>query len=322
MTDTILALDGIGKSFFGVPAVRDVTLRIGRGRVLGLVGQNGAGKSTLMNILGGVLAPDAGTMRLDDTPYAPATPRDAERRGIAFIHQELNLFTNLDIAENLFIGRLSPRPRRADRPRGARRADRGAPGTVSLALPPDTLVERLSPGERQLVEVAKALQLDARIIIFDEPTTSLTPRETARLFDLIARLTADGKTIVYISHILGDVQALADDIAVMRDGRLVATGPERGVPGRPHDQPDAGARHRPALPAAHPRHPRRGAARGPRPDRPRRGARHRPRVVRGRGRRALRPDGLGPHRARPHPLRPRSLRQRRARRRRQPGRRR
>ena len=230
MSDTILAFDGIGKSFFGVAAVRDVTLRLERGRVLGLVGQNGAGKSTLMNILGGVLAPDAGAMRLDDAPYAPASPRDAERSGIAFIHQELNLFTNLSIAENVFIGNF-PRGRGGLIDRAAL-ADRTAAllNAVSLALPPDTLVERLSPGERQLVEVAKALQLDARIIIFDEPTTSLTSRETSRLFDLIARLAADGKTIVYISHILGDVHVLADDIAVMRDGRLVATGAREELP--------------------------------------------------------------------------------------------
>ena len=230
MTDAILSLDGVGRSFFGVPALQDVTLRIGRGGVLGLVGQNGAGKSTLVNIVGGVVAADAGTMRLDDAPYAPASPREAERSGIAFIHQELNLFTNLSIAENIFIGRF-PRGRGGLIDRAAL-AHRSAAllATVGLARPPDTLVERLSPGERQLVEVAKALQLDARLIIFDEPTTSLTSRETSRLFELIARLAAGGTTIVYISHILGDVQALADDIAVLRDGRLVATGPAPEFP--------------------------------------------------------------------------------------------
>ena len=134
------------------------------------------------------------------------------------------------IAENIFIGNF-PRGRGGLIDRAAL-ADRTAAllAAVSLALPPDTLVERLSPGERQLVEVAKALQLDARLIIFDEPTTSLTSRETSRLFELIARLAAGGKTIVYISHILGDVQALADDIAVLRDGRLVATGPAPEFP--------------------------------------------------------------------------------------------
>ena len=114
MSDPILALEGVGKSFFGVAALRDVTLALGRGRVLGLVGQNGAGKSTLVNILGGVLPPDTGSMRLDGAPYAPGNPRDAERAGFAFIHQELNLFTNLSIAENIFITRM---PRRRGRAR-------------------------------------------------------------------------------------------------------------------------------------------------------------------------------------------------------------
>ena len=116
----------MGKSFFGVAALRDVTLALGRGRVLGLVGQNGAGKSTLVNVLGGVLPPDAGSMRLDGAPYAPGNPRDAERAGFAFIHQELNLFTNLTIAENIFITRMPRRRGGHDRPAGARR--RAPPG--------------------------------------------------------------------------------------------------------------------------------------------------------------------------------------------------
>ena len=266
MTDAILALDGVGKSFFGVPALQDVTLRIGRGRVLGLVGQNGAGKSTLMNIVGGVVA----RRRRDDAARRRALrARDARARP--------NAAASPSSTRSSTSSPTSASPRTsssADFPRGrgglidrAALADRTAAllAAVGLALPPDTLVERLSPGERQLVEVAKALQLDARIIIFDEPTTSLTPRETARLFELIARLTADGKTIVYISHILGDVQALADDIAVLRDGRLVATGPAPEFPvarminlmlGRDIDQ---------LLSAAHPRQPRRGAARRPAP---------------------------------------------------------
>ena len=223
MSGTILALEGIGKSFFGVPAVRNVTLGIAEGSVLGLVGQNGAGKSTLMNIIGGVLQPDAGHMLLDGAPYAPSSARDADRAGIAFIHQELNLFTNLTIAENIFL---------THRPRGTseRRATVELLAQCGLDLPPDTIVAVLSPGERQLVEVAKALELDARIIIFDEPTTSLTARETTRLFALIERLKAAGKTIIYISHLLNDVKALSDDIAVLRDGSLVDVGPNEAFP--------------------------------------------------------------------------------------------
>ena len=225
MTAPALSFEAIDKSFSGVSVLADVTLALERSRVLGLVGQNGAGKSTLMNILGGILAPDAGAMYLDGKAYAPRDPREAARRGVAFIHQELNLFSNLSIAENIFISNM---PRRAggltDRPALHRRTA-ALLAEVDLDLGPETLVERLSPGERQLVEVAKALQLNADIIIFDEPTTSLAARETARLFQLIGRLKAAGKTVIYISHILADVMSLADDIAVLRDGRLVGAGP-------------------------------------------------------------------------------------------------
>ena len=206
MSDDILVFENIGRSFFGVSALSAVNLNVGRGRVLGLIGQNGAGKSTLMNIAGGVLSPDTGAMMLNGAPYSPVNPRDAGSRGIAFIHQELNLFTNLSIAENIFIARF-PRRRWRLIDRAALRAKAASLlDEVNLDVAPDTLVEHLSPGERQLVEVAKALQLDAQLIIFDEPTTSLTARETARLFELIKRMKQAGKTIVYISHILADVE--------------------------------------------------------------------------------------------------------------------
>jgi ribose transport system ATP-binding protein len=229
MSDALLSVTGIGKSFFGVAVLTDVSLAMTGGRVLGLVGQNGAGKSTLMNIIGGNLAADAGSMDLAGVPYAPASAREAEQRGVGFIHQELNLFSNLTIAENIFIAAMPRRRGLIDR-RVLRTRTAGLLREVDLDLPPDTPVDRLSPGERQLVEVAKALQLDARLLIFDEPTTSLTPRETSRLFALIERLRAAGKAIVYISHILSDVEAIADDVAVLRDGRLVETGPTTQIP--------------------------------------------------------------------------------------------
>lgn len=219
-----LEFRGITKRFEGVEALVDVSFRHGSGRVLGLIGENGAGKSTLMNILGGVVQPDEGTMFLGRSTYAPEGPSDAERAGIAFIHQELNLFPNLSVADNLFISRFpaaGPLIRRREMIALAR--DRLA--RVELDVDPRTAVETLSPGERQLVEIARALGTDAGMIIFDEPTTSLTSRESARLFDLIRRLRAQGTTIVYISHELDDVQALSDEIAVLRDGRLVETGP-------------------------------------------------------------------------------------------------
>lgn len=225
MSDAILTFDHIEKSFFGVRVLKDISLSVPRGKVLGLVGENGAGKSTLMNLMGGVHAPDGGQMLLNGAPYAPRTPSDANDAGIAFIHQELNLFTNLSIAENIFIDGL---PRLRWLPvlnRSHMRArTKQFLDAVELHVSPDTLVEKLSPGERQLAEIAKALSFDARIIIFDEPTTSLTARETERLFRLIERLRSDGASIVYISHILPDVMRLADEIAVLRDGELVAHG--------------------------------------------------------------------------------------------------
>jgi ribose transport system ATP-binding protein len=226
MKGTVLRLSGISKAFAGVHALKDVSLELNGGAILGLVGQNGAGKSTLMNIIGGVLKPDAGNMEFASVSYAPSNPGDAAKHGIAFIHQELSLFTNLTIAENIFlarfpIGRFGALIDRAVLHERVRELLK----QVNLDLEPQALVSALSPGERQLVEVARALQLDADIIIFDEPTTSLTARETKRLFTLIKQLRKSGKAIIYISHILADVLALADDIVILRDGEVVAGGP-------------------------------------------------------------------------------------------------
>ncbi|MBL9127764.1 MAG: sugar ABC transporter ATP-binding protein [Verrucomicrobiales bacterium] len=225
----LLRFSSISKSFYGVKVLDDVTIDVPAGRTMGLVGENGAGKSTLMNILGGNLRADRGSMQWSGSPYAPANPNDATRTGIAFVHQELNLFPNLTIAENLFLGAY---PRRhawfpfIDRGRLRERA-RELLRDVGLEREPDTLVDRLSPGERQLVEIAKALGRDARLIILDEPTTSLTSVETGRLFELLARLRARGITLIYISHGLGDVLRLCDDVVVLRDGAVVGHAPAR-----------------------------------------------------------------------------------------------
>ncbi len=225
MNDSILTFENIDKSFFGVPVLKDISFQLPRGQVLGLVGENGAGKSTLMNLVGGVVPLDSGRMLLDGNPYTPRGPSDASAAGVAFIHQELNLFTNLSIAENIFINGF---PRFHWLPMLNRTAMRTQTrqflDAVDLPVSPDTLVEKLSPGERQLAEIAKALSFNARLIIFDEPTTSLTARETERLFALIERLRSDGASIVYISHILTDVMRLADEIVVLRDGEVVGHG--------------------------------------------------------------------------------------------------
>jgi ABC-type sugar transport system ATPase subunit len=180
-----------------------------------------------MNILGGVVPFDAGSMLLNGQEYVPQNPAAATSAGIAFIHQELNLFTNLSIAENLFISNF-PQVGKTPFLNKARLRTKAQEylAQVDLDLSPDTTVDRLSLGERQLVEVAKALSQDASLIIFDEPTTSLTARETERLFAIINRLHAAGKTIIYISHILRDVLQLADEIVVLRDGEVIKTGPK------------------------------------------------------------------------------------------------
>ncbi len=229
MSDPILEFISIEKSFASVRVLKEISFALKRGQTLGLTGENGAGKSTLMNILGGNLQPDAGCMRLAGAQYAPRNPDDAASCGVAFVHQELNLFPNLTIAENLFIGSFPTRGisrfRWIDR-REMRKRGEGLLAQVGLAVPPGALVEQLSAGERQLVEVAKALSIEARIIILDEPTTSLTSRESERLFQLLRFLRARGVSLIYISHQLTDVLRLCDDVVVLRDGEVAASGPK------------------------------------------------------------------------------------------------
>ena len=225
MSEVTLQFKNIDKSFFHVSVLKNVSLDVLKGHVVGVIGENGAGKTTLMNILGGVINPDSGEMILHDKPYKPSNPADAIHHGIGFIHQELNLFTNLNIAENLFIDEF---PRLKSLPiinhSEINTKTKEYLARVDLDYKPTTLVEKLSPGERQLVEIAKALSSNAEVIIFDEPTTSLTNRETERLFNIIKRLQESGKSIIYISHILGDVLQIADDIVVLRDGEMVGSG--------------------------------------------------------------------------------------------------
>jgi ribose transport system ATP-binding protein len=226
MTEQEVEFDHISKSFFGVRALSEVTISVGKGSTLGLIGENGAGKSTLMNILGGVFPQDEGTVRLFGKQYNPSCPADAMRTGVAFIHQELNLFTNLSVADNLFIDgfpRIGVSPFIDKRRLHKRAAEMLA--CVGLNVSAGTPVEMLTAGERQLVEIAGALARNARVIIFDEPTTSLTAAERKHLFDIIKRLQEHGRTIIYISHTLQDVLQVSDAIAVLRDGCLVSTGP-------------------------------------------------------------------------------------------------
>ncbi|MBN1417531.1 MAG: sugar ABC transporter ATP-binding protein [Planctomycetes bacterium] len=217
--EPLLSIRGASKAFPGVQALRDVDLSLHAGEVLAVIGENGAGKSTLMKIIGGILAPDAGEILIDGERATIRSVADAQRLGISIIHQELDLAENLDIAENLFLGRQPTRGPFGWRDRRALYA--GAEellSRVGLRRPPRTIVGRLSPGEKQLVEIAKALSLRARAIIFDEPTSSLSSAETERLFALIAGLRARGMGVIYISHRLAEVARVADRVQVLRDG--------------------------------------------------------------------------------------------------------
>ncbi|MCX5512761.1 sugar ABC transporter ATP-binding protein [Kaistia algarum] len=227
----LLKVEGLRKSFFSVEVLKGVSFTLEAGKALGVIGENGSGKSTTMNIINGLLPPSAGTMAIDGRPYAPANSKEAARAGIAFIHQELNLFENLSIAENLALRAFPRKVRWLPQIDKAQMRTRAAEllRRVDLDLSPDMLVNRLAPGERQLVEIAKALSGEARIIVFDEPTTSLTSREAERLFALVGQLKARGLGVIYISHILEDVLRLCDDVVTLRDGTMVDNRPAAGA---------------------------------------------------------------------------------------------
>jgi ribose transport system ATP-binding protein len=229
MDQPLLQFRHVEKRFFASHVLKDVCFSLAAGRVLGLVGENGAGKSTLINILGGILPADSGEILLRGSPLALETPDQAASAGIALVHQELSLFTNLSIAENLFLSDF-PQRRVLGLPwirRGElRRQTAELLGRLGLSLDPGTVVGMLSPGQRQLVEIAKALRGTPQIIVFDEPTTSLSKPETERLFEIVGRLRAEGVSIIYISHNLGDVLRLCDDIVVLRDGEVQAVRPK------------------------------------------------------------------------------------------------
>ncbi|HEY3496895.1 MAG TPA: sugar ABC transporter ATP-binding protein [Polyangiaceae bacterium] len=217
----LLQMSGITKRFPGVIALRGVSLTLHAGEVLALMGENGAGKSTLMKVLGGAHAPDEGTILLDGEPITLNGVREAKRRGIALIHQELMLAPNLDITANIFLGN-EKRPLVAPLPRAKLHAEaKKLLERVGLDRPPTTLVARLTAGQMQMVEIAKALSLNARIIIMDEPTSSLAKAESEHLFKIIRQLRDDGIGIVYISHRMEEVLALSDRITIMRDGGYV-----------------------------------------------------------------------------------------------------
>ena len=222
MTTPILEATGISKSFNQVPALREVDLTVHRGEVHGIVGQNGAGKSTLVKILNGVYTKDAGTIRIDGQAVAYDTPLGARANGISMVFQEFSLIPALTVAQNVFLTREPRRGILLDDAAGERRTS-AILSELGVAIDPRALVQDLSVGSRQLVEIAKALAQEPRLLILDEPTASLSYAEIETLFAVINRLKALGIALIYISHHLQDLLQVSDRVTVLRDGRRVLT---------------------------------------------------------------------------------------------------
>lgn len=207
----------MSKRFPGVRALHEVDLHLGKGEVLALLGENGAGKSTLMKILAGVQPADEGELLIDGEAVKIANVHEALENGVALIHQELNLASNLSVGANIFLGR-EPRKRGLIDEEAIREGAKKFLAMVGLDVEPHEIVEDLTIGRQQMVEIAKALSVDARILIMDEPTSSLSQKETESLFEVVKQLRDRGVSVIYISHRLGEVEELADRVTVLRDG--------------------------------------------------------------------------------------------------------
>lgn len=213
----LLSVENVTKRFPGVIALSGIHLNLLAGEVLALIGENGAGKSTLMKILAGVQLPDEGQIKVEGRPVVLDSVQTSQSNGIALIHQELNLSGNLDVGANIFLGREPLKRGLIDR-RSIREQSAALLQRVGLKVSPDTLVDDLAIGQQQLVEIARALSVDAKVLIMDEPTSSLSQHETERLIEVVKDLRSRGVSVIYISHRLGEVQELADRVTVFRDG--------------------------------------------------------------------------------------------------------
>jgi ribose transport system ATP-binding protein len=224
-TQPFLSLQGIRKAYPGVVALTAFSMNVYPGEVIGLVGENGAGKSTLMKILGGVIAPEAGTITIDGVERPALSVGDSMRAGIAFVHQELNLFDNLDVAANVYMSREPLRAGFLKLVDNRRQHEMVAPLLKRLGanFGPATPVARLSLAQQQMVEIAKALSVEARLVILDEPSSSLPISETERLLEVIRGLKSQGISVIFISHRLHEIEAVADRVVVLRDGKLAGT---------------------------------------------------------------------------------------------------
>ncbi len=215
---------GLRKSFGGVEVLHGVDITATGGKVLAVLGENGAGKSTAIKIISGAYSPDDGRIEINGQPVSIESPRDGQELGIRVIYQEMMDAPPLSVTENIFLGHL-PQRRGMVQWAEARRQAQAVLDTLGVDIDPKSLMENLSVAEHQVVEIARALVSDARLLIFDEPTSALSPEEVERLFAFIRRLREEGVAIVYITHRLNEVPAIADEVIVFRDGGLVASGP-------------------------------------------------------------------------------------------------
>lgn len=229
MTAPRLRLTDIDKAFGATQALRGVSLAVAPGEVHALIGENGAGKSTLMKILSGVISPDAGTMEIDGVPYTPADTLDARLRGIAMIYQELSLAPHLSVWENIVLGSEPSRFGWIDQSEAKARARRVLARLAHEHLDLERAVGAFSIAEQQIIEIARALLTEPRVLIMDEPTSSLTQADTERLFTIVRQLRAQDVTVIYISHFLEEVRQVADRFTVLKDGLTVGTGELAGT---------------------------------------------------------------------------------------------
>ncbi len=218
-----LKLDHIVKTFPGVKALSDVSMEFKKGEVHGVVGENGAGKSTLMKILVGVLEKDSGSIEIDGVPVEIKSPLHAQQLGLSIIFQEFNLINSLSIAENIYIGRMPTRRVTGIDWKKVNRDAKTMVNAVGLEINPRTKVERLSVAQKQMVEIAKALAYDSRIVIMDEPSATLTENELKHLFSTIHKMKENGVTVIYISHRLDEIFELCDRVSILRDGKMIGT---------------------------------------------------------------------------------------------------
>lgn len=222
MSEYRLEVRGVTKVFPGTRALDQVQLQVRPGEVHALCGENGAGKSTLMNIIGGVFPPTEGEILFEGAPIAPRSPKEAQDIGIGFVHQELSLCPHLTAAENIFIGRLPHKGGMIDFKRLWADADMVLK-QFNANFPSSALVSELTVSEQQIIEIAKSVSLNCKLLILDEPTSSLTEKETARLFDLVKELSGRGISILYISHRMAEIFEICDRVTVFKDGTYVTT---------------------------------------------------------------------------------------------------